>query len=381
MKIPRSNLVIVRMFPVFKDEACRCFGAGFLLSSSFSIVCSVPLSELQLIERIRRHAKPGARVAGARITKAIGDDCAVLEMTAGYETLVTTDFSLEGVHFRRDWHPAEVVGHRCLTRGLSDIAAMGGEPVAAFLSLALPGDLPQKWVDGFLDGVLHLAQQFGVTLAGGDIAQSASGVLADIMVVGTVPRGEAIFRSGAKPGDHLYVTGELGAASTMLERMMANPRRRYRPAESPAHFFPQPQIKVARYLREKKIASAMIDISDGLSTDLTHLCDESGVRAEVQAETIPIASIGKQEVPLDNALHGGDEYQLLFTAPANKRVPSDIAGTAINQIGYIEAPRKHLPKILLFEGNDAELGVELLPKGWEHFAEGKGQRAKGKTKT
>jgi thiamine-monophosphate kinase len=140
-------------------------------------------------------------------------------------------------------------------------------------------------------------------------------------------------------------------------------------------------LKVGRYLRDKKIASAMIDISDGLSTDLTHLCDESGVRAEVQAEAIPIASIGKHEVSLEHALHGGDEYQLLFTAPVNKRVPAEIAGVPISQIGYIEAPGKHLPKILLFEGNDAELGAELRPKGWEHFSEASGQKAKGKTKT
>lgn len=313
--------------------------------------------------------------------EAIGDDCAVLETAAASETLVTTDFSLEGVHFRRNWHPAEVVGHRCLTRGLSDIAAMGGEAVAAFLSLALPAELPQKWVDEFFAGFLRLARQFGVTLAGGDIAQSPGGVLADVMVLGTVPRGEAILRSGAKPGDHLYVTGELGAARAMLEKLMANPKRRYRPSDSPAHFFPQPQLKLGRYLREKKIASAMIDISDGLSTDLTHLCDESGVRAEVQAEAIPVASIGKHEVSIENALHGGDEYQLLFTATANKRVPAEIAGVPVTQIGYIEAARKELPRILLFEGNDAEMGVELKPKGWEHFSEGKGQKAKSRTKS
>jgi thiamine-monophosphate kinase len=246
---------------------------------------------------------------------------------------------------------------------------MGGEPVAAFLSLALPADLPQKWVDEFLDGFLKLAREFGVTLAGGDIAQSPTGVLADIMVVGAVPQGKSILRSGAKAGDHLYVTGELGAPSAMLERMMQNSKKKFRVGDSPAHFHPQPQVKVGRYLRDKQIASAMIDISDGLSTDLTHLCDESGVRAEVQAEAIPIGSIGKHEVSLQNALHGGDEYQLLFTAPANKRVPAEIAGVPVSHIGYIEAARKDLPKVLLFEGNDAEFGYELHPKGWEHFRE------------
>ena len=336
----------------------------------------MPLNELQIVERIRLQAKSPTKRAstGPRVVHSIGDDCAVLDPGTGNESLVTSDFSLEGVHFRREWHPAEAVGHRCLTRGLSDIAAMAGEPVAAFLSLALPGDLAQKWVDEFLDGFLKLAREFGVTLAGGDIAQSPAGVLADIMVVGAVPQGKAILRSGAKPGDHLYVTGELGAPSAMLERMMQSPKKKFRVSESPAHFHPQPQVKVGRYLRDKQIASAMIDISDGLSTDLTHLCDESGVRAEVQAEAIPIGSIGKHEVSLQNALHGGDEYQLLFTAPANKRVPAEIAGVPISHIGYIEAARKDLPKVLLFEGNDAEFGYELHPKGWEHFRE---QRPRG----
>jgi thiamine-monophosphate kinase len=333
----------------------------------------LPLTELQIIEKIRSQAKSPAKraSAGPRVVKGIGDDSAVLEPGTGNELLVTTDFSLEGVHFRREWHPAESVGHRCLTRGLSDIAAMGGEPLAAFLSLALPGDLPQKWVDGFLDGFLALAREFNVTLAGGDISQSQSGILADVMIVGTVQQGRAVLRSGTKPGDHLYVTGELGAPSAMLERMMKDPQRKFRITDSPAHFHPQPQIKIGRYLREKQIASAMIDISDGLSTDLTHLCDQSGVRAEVQAEAIPIASLGKHEVSLESALHGGDEYQLLFTAPANKRVPAEIAGIAVSHIGYIEATRKELPKVLVFEGNDAESGYELHPRGWEHFREAK----------
>ncbi len=303
------------------------------------------------------------------MVRGIGDDGAVLDAGAGNETLVTTDFSLEGIHFRREWHPAECVGHRCLTRGLSDIAAMGGEPLAAFLSLAVPADLPQKWVDEFLDGFLKLAREFGVTLAGGDIAQSPSGVVADITIVGTVPQGRAVLRSGAKAGDHLYVTGELGAPVAMLERMLQKPKGRFKTSDSPAHFHPQAQIRIGRYLRDKQIASAMIDISDGFSTDLTHLCEESGVRAEVQAEAIPIASLGKHEVSLENALHGGDEYQLLFTAPANKRVPSEFGGVPISHIGYIEASSKDLPKVLVFEGNNAEFGYELHPKGWEHFRE------------
>ena len=246
----------------------------------------MPLAEKALIARIRRQAgkRPGV-VAG------IGDDCAVIRLPAGHEALVTTDFSLEGVHFRREWHAAEVVGHRCLARGLSDIAAMGGEPVAAFLSLALPGDLPQKWVDGFVRGLLRLARRYKVTLAGGDTAQSPAGVLADILVLGSAPKGKAIRRSGARPGDRIYVTGELGGAVAALELLRSG--KRVRGADCPRHFWPDPRIAVGRFLREKGLASAMIDISDGLSTDLAHICEESRVGAEIRADAIPLAKIGE----------------------------------------------------------------------------------------
>src|SRR5271155_3016332 len=149
------------------------------------------MSEKRLIEQIRRLA-----LGEPSVVTGIGDDCAVLRVPPGHELLVTTDFSIEGVHFRRDWHRPELVGWRCLTRGLSDIAAMGGEPVAAFLSLAVAGEVPQKWVNGFLRGLLKLADEFGVPLAGGDTAQSTGGIEADNVVVGSVPKGEAVLRSG-----------------------------------------------------------------------------------------------------------------------------------------------------------------------------------------
>src|SRR5581483_10606267 len=143
----------------------------------------MPLAERELIARIRRLAGSPTRRANRRLViKGIGDDCAVLRIPPGNDTLVTTDFSLEGVHFRRDWHAAETVGHRCLARGLSDIAAMGGEPVATFLSLALPRNVPQTWVDGFMRGLVRLAEEHGTRVAGGDTAASLSGILADIAV-------------------------------------------------------------------------------------------------------------------------------------------------------------------------------------------------------
>jgi thiamine-monophosphate kinase len=321
----------------------------------------VPLPEKALIQRIRDRAASSRRKLHGGI--GIGDDCAVLPIPRGHEVLVTTDFSLENVHFKQAWHPAESVGHRCLARGLSDIAAMGGEPLAVFLSLALPSRLPQSWVDGFLRGLLQLADDFKVSLAGGDTAESPGGILADIIVLGSVPKGKAVLRSGARPGDRIYVTGQLGASAAALDLLSGG--KKLRPLDFGSHFYPRPRLAVGRFLREKGLASAMIDISDGLSTDLGHICDESGVGAELETETIPLARIktGKsaREVPLRLALHGGEDYELLFTASPNKKVPSRIAGVAIRPIGMVTRGRKVLLR------DDQGLRQELVPQGWEHF--------------
>jgi thiamine-monophosphate kinase len=321
---------------------------------------AVPLPERALIRRIRDRVarQPGA---GLRGVLGIGDDCAVVPVPRGHEALVTTDFSLEGVHFKRVWHPPESVGHRCLARGLSDIAAMGGEPLAVFLSLAVPRTLPQKWVDGFLRGLLTLASEFNVSLAGGDTAESPGGILADIVGLGSVPKGKAVLRSGARPGDRIYVTGELGASAATIALLAAGTK--LRPRNFASHFFPRPRVEIGRFLRQGGLASAMIDISDGLSTDLSHICDESGVGAEIESEAIPVATVGKpaRRVDLRFALHGGEDYELLFTAPPKKRVPSRIAGVAVRPIGLITGGRK----VFLL---DTKGGRQvMLPQGWEHF--------------
>jgi len=236
----------------------------------------VPLPEKALIAQIRRMANPSIRRRNGRpnpgVIAGIGDDCAVLRLLAGKDSLVTTDFTLEGIHFRRDWHPPESVGHRCLARGLSDIAAMGGEPVAVFLSLALPRDLRQAWVGRFARSLISLAEKHGATVAGGDTAESPGGILADIIVIGTVPKGKAILRSGAKAGDRIYVSGELGGSAAAVVRMR-NGRPKVKPRDYVRHFYPEPRVALGRVLREKKLVSAMIDTSDGLSTDLAHVCE------------------------------------------------------------------------------------------------------------
>src|SRR5581483_4399749 len=286
------------------------------------------LSEKALIEAIRRRTK---RLPGVLL--GIGDDCSILRIPSGHEALVTTDFSLEGVHFRRDWHSPEVIGHRCLTRGLSDIAAMGGTPIAAFLSLAVPSNVKSSWVKRFVSGLLRLAERFQVTLAGGDTAQSPAGVLADILVLGSVPIGKAVLRSGARAGDCMYVTGKLGGAAATLDLLRGG--RKLRSDDYPEHFHPMPRVEVGSALRG--IASAMIDISDGLSIDSAHICEESGVGAEILADALLRARTGKpsREVDLRYALHGGDDYELLFTAPSRRKVPKTIAGVPITRIGCV----------------------------------------------
>lgn len=321
----------------------------------------LPLPERQLISHIRRQAvasQPRATAHGAVVT-GIGDDCAVLRIPKNHDTLVTTDFSLEGVHFRREWHPAESVGHRCLARGLSDIAAMGGQPVAAFLSLAVRPELPQRWVEKFFRGLLKLARQFNVPLAGGDTSASPIGVLADIVVIGSVAKGTAILRSGAAPGDKIYVTGELGGSAAVLNFLYSG--KRLQSKSFPSHFFPTPRIKLATILREQNIASAMIDISDGLSTDLGHICDESRVGAEIYSGALPRATINRHKVDLQLAVHGGEAYELLFTARRKTNVSQRIAGVSITCIGEITKPRK----LVLVHADGSR--SELKSQGWQHF--------------
>jgi thiamine-monophosphate kinase len=313
-------------------------------------------SERSLIRQIRRMA---ASSSNRSVKAGIGDDCAILRLRPGFDLLVTTDLCLENVHFRRGWHPPAVVGHCCLTRGLSDIAAMGGEPLACFLSLGLPADLPQAWVNGFLRGLLALARRFKVQLAGGDVS-SASQITADIVVTGQVPSGRAVLRSGANPGDRIYVTGALGGSAATLKQLFAG--KPVRPAKSNSHFHPTPRLEVGRWLRKNGFATSMIDLSDGVSVDLRHICDESGVSAVLMSNRVPIA----KNANLKLALHGGEDYELLFTASKRAKIPSSIAAVSVTKIGEIMNRRDYSSAIQILGDNGK---VRPLPqRGWEHFA-------------
>ncbi|MGB6191166.1 MAG: thiamine-phosphate kinase [Terracidiphilus sp.] len=325
--------------------------------------------ETALIRQIR--ARVG-KSAAKGLTLGIGDDCALLRPQAGEELAVTTDLSIAGRHFLIDLHPPEVIGHRALARGLSDLAAMGAHPIAAFLSLGLPAELATgpgrgpAWLRRFWDGLLALAAQYKTPLAGGDLAQSPV-AMADIVLVGTVPAGKALLRSGARAGDSLYVTGTIGGAAAGLEGLQKWGRTRVSRtipkklvAQFSAHLHPQPRVAQGQWLRRKNLASAAIDLSDGLSTDLAHLCEESHVAAEVDAAMLPLHPAAS----LAQALHGGEDYELLFTAPARARVPRIIEGVPITRIGRIIRSNPGTTQMTLLTAKGAE---PLVAAGWRHF--------------
>jgi thiamine-monophosphate kinase len=325
--------------------------------------------ELALIARLKTLA--GA-LPGGRVRLGIGDDCAILRPLAGYELLVTTDFSLEGRHFRRAWHPAQSVGHRTLARGLSDLAAMGAQPLAAFLSLALPKAVARdsKWLDGFLSGLLALAAEARVPLAGGDTAEAPGNeVLADIVLVGSAPAGRALTRSGARPGDAIYVTGALGGAAAELAAVAKSPARfrRANAEDDHPHLFPQLRLAVGATLVRRRLATACIDVSDGLSTDLGHLCEASSVAAELDAALLPAHPLTATLQPAKQIaaiLHGGEDYELLFTARPSAKIPRAIGGVPVTCIGRILPYRKSRARMtIVAEGTR----FELEPRGWEHL--------------
>ncbi len=321
-----------------------------------------------LRSRAADHASAGLRLG-------IGDDCALLRPRPGEELAVTTDLSIAGLHFRLDWHPPESVGHRTLARGLSDLGAMGARPIAAFLSLGLPRALTlpegrrRAWVHRFFDGFFALADAHKTPLAGGDLAESPVAV-ADIVLVGAVPSGQALLRSGAQAGDLLYVTGSLGGAAASLAMLAdRDAMADYNPSAIPKrmrillepHLYPKPRIQQGLALRRRGLATAMLDLSDGLSTDLAHLCDESGVSAEVVPAALPI----HPETTLAQALHGGEDYELLFSARPTTRIPRSIAGVPITRIGQIVRPKPGRAPVSLVTSDGSQ---PLEPHGWEHFS-------------
>lgn len=320
--------------------------------------------EDQLIERVRRRF-PSDR-GGLRV--GIGDDAAVLRPSAGAEWVVTTDAFLENVHFLRKEHLPKVVGYKALARATSDIAAMGARGRYFFLTLGLPEDCAGAWLDGFLEGMALAARRFGLVLAGGDTTKYPA-VVASLTVVGEIGRGRAILRSGARPGDLLCVSGRLGEAELGLRVVRKKLHRQKRWARLPKkHYYPEPRLALGQWLAARRLATAMIDTSDGLSTDLGHICAASGVGARVWAQKIPCVRIppGLQRLrldPLKLALHGGEDYELLFTVRKrlSGQLPRRIAGVPVTVIG--EMTQGTGIQLIAESGRS----IRLEPKGWDPF--------------
>ena len=298
--------------------------------------------EVEFIEALRRRA---AFLKGPQTVLGIGDDCAIFRPRGGSEDLLfTTDLLLEDVHFRRGSERPQDLGWKALARGLSDIAAMGGEPRFCLLSLALPADTRAAWIDAFYEGLLALSAREQVPLLGGDLAR-ADRVLCDIVVCGAVPRGQALRRDGAHAGDAIYVSGSLGGAALGLARGR-------RSGAWVCHARPEPRLALGRFLRTELHATAAMDLSDGLSLDLHRLCRASGLHARISPPPVfPGAT-------LEQALHGGEDYELLFTVPAQAQIPSACGGLRLSRIGTMRRGRRGIVELD---------GMPLAPLGYDHF--------------
>lgn len=290
------------------------------------------MTEVELIEWIRRRAG-----RSRNLLLGIGDDCAILRPKPGEDLLFTTDLFVEDVHFKHSTHTAADCGHTALARGLSDIAAMGGEPRFCLLSLAVGKGRDSRWVERFFAGLLDTARRVKCQLGGGDLGH-ADKTVADIIVCGAVPRGKALRRDGARAGDAICVTGALGAASFGLAH--GHP------------LLPNPRLKEGVALRKLGATSAM-DLSDGLSLDLHRLAKASKVAAMLDGD-LPVC----EGASLEQALHGGEDYELLFTLPAGRKIPRSVAGTPVTRIGTMvngKAGQVRVP------------GGVLQPLGYDHF--------------
>ncbi len=326
--------------------------------------------EDQIIERIARRL-PSA--SGGALRLGVGDDAAVIRSAAGSEWVVSCDGFLEGVHFLAGLHPPDVVGYKALARAASDLVAMGARPELFLLGLVLPGSRTGRWLDQMLGGMAQAARRFGLRLAGGDTTKSpgASGrrIALHLTVLGQIAAGRAVRRDGARPGDAIFVSGQLGAAQLGLEIVLRGMRRqsRWRPLLT-AHERPELPLALGLWLAKPARASAMMDLSDGLSSDLGRLCEASGVAARIEEDRLPVAKV---PAALRNrgfdarafALHGGEDYGLLFTVRKAdaKRIPGSFGGVRVTRIG--EIVRGHGVRLTSAQGS----ATPLAPLGWDPF--------------
>ena len=329
------------------------------------------LSENEIIARIRK----STRTRSGDLLVGIGDDCAVIRRGNGLVEVVTTDTLVEKIHFDQEWHGARLLGSKAAAVNLSDVAAMGARPRFALLSLGLPAELPTEWLDEFMDGFMARLAEFRTELIGGDTVRSCAGVVISVTVIGEIEEEKLLLRSGARGGDLVMVSGPLGNGAAGLDlcrRSEAGGADKQWPDLVQAHLDPVPEVVLGALLAGSGLVSAMMDLSDGLATDLAHLCEESRVGAEVEAGAIPMtgglraAAAALVCDPLNWALSGGEDYKLLCTVP-----PDDEA--ALQKIIRHELGRELYPVgriidgsgVLLIEGEERR---DIAYQGYDHFS-------------
>lgn len=330
--------------------------------------------EFDFIRALRDRAAASSSITG------IGDDAAVVRATSGKEIVITTDLLVEDIDFRRTTIPPYLLGHKALAVSLSDIAAMGARPRWSLISLGVPADVWQTdFVDRLYSGLFELAGCYDVQLIGGDTSRTEEKIVIDSIVLGECAAGRAIKRSGAQPGDQIFVTGSLGAAAAGLRLVergahLAEQKIDEEDSQKLDHVLlrqlrPEPRVGWGIVLGEERLATAMIDISDGLSSDLNHLCEAGGVGALIESSLLPIDSqvtelCGRRALdPLQLALHGGEDFELLFTVKPGdvNRLPRRVDGAQITRIGEVRASDQG---VRISEGTRI---WELNPGGWKHF--------------
>ncbi len=323
-------------------------------------------SEFELIRRMTR----SVACFSDQLLTGIGDDCAVVAGGAEADLLLTADLLVEGVHFDRKWFSLRQIGSKAVRVNVSDIAAMGGVPDFALVTLAIPPDVSAASLEELYAGIREAAETFRVTIAGGDLSRSPDVLVLDVMVLGTTERGRAVLRSGARVGDRIFVSGTLGAAALGL--LAARTQQRGPDAESAMarQCRPEPGIGLGRALSQGRLATAMIDLSDGLSSDLAHICEASGVGAKIRLQDLPVSDSCRRLAaamaaePFDFVLHGGEDYALLFTAGpdavavfGSRRFPF-----TVTEIGEILSPDAGI--VLEYPDGRCEA---LRPSGYDHF--------------
>jgi len=336
-------------------------------------------SEFDFIASLRQRVTASA-LQNDSLVAGIGDDAAVFRSSAGKETVITADLLAEDIDFRRTTTAPFLLGHKALAVSLSDIAAMGARPLWSLISIGVPEDVWQtEFVDQFYEGVLELANHYGVQLIGGDTSRTNESIVIDSVVAGECAAGTAVMRSGASPGDQIFVTGSLGAAAAglrLIERgaHLAEQNLADEDSQKLDHVLirqlrPEARVGWGIVLGEERLATAMIDLSDGLSSDLNRLCDASGMGALIDSSLLPIDNrvvelCGRRALdPLQLALHGGEDFELLFTVKPDNvaRLPRRVDGVEIKRIG---AMTNAIEGIKISEGPRV---WDLKPGGWKHF--------------